>query len=63
MANQNNPNQVGKKQPILKITKGKLGGKTKKRDLDDDDAAMNAKNKLQVREIKGMEEMYWKILF
>jgi len=52
---------VGKKQPILKITKGKLGNKTKKRDDGDDDA--NKKSKQTVREIRGMEEMYWKVVF
>lgn len=55
-------NQGGKKQPILKITKGKLGTKTKKKDLDDEDA-MNAKNKQQTREIRGMEEMHWAVSF
>jgi len=52
----------GKKQPILKITKGKLGSKAKKKDHDDDpNAAANAK--VSQREIKGMEEMYWKVVF
>lgn len=52
----------GKKQPILKITKGKLGSKAKKKDHDDDpNAAANAK--VAQREIKGMEEMYWKVVF
>lgn len=52
--------QQGKKQPILKITKGKLGNKTKKREEDDDEKDAD-KNKLMVREIKGMEEMHWRI--
>lgn len=36
ISNQANPNQVGKKQPVLKITKGKLGSKTKKKGEDED---------------------------
>lgn len=63
LLNQNNPNQVGKKQPILKITKGKLGTRTKKRDNDDEEAAAAERNRLQQREIRGMEEMYWKVVF
>ena len=34
----------GKKQPRLKITKGKLGTKMKKKDLDEDEA-LRAKDK------------------
>lgn len=53
--------QIGKRQPTLKITKGKLGQKTKKKDPDED--LKNAqKDKLQQREIRGMEEMYWQVL-
>ena len=44
----------------MKITKGKLGSKAKKKDGDDDEAA-KAKGKNQQLEIKGMEEMHWKI--
>ena len=47
--------------PILKITKGKLGVKTKKK--DDDDEGAQDKSKMQQREIKGMEEMHWKVYF
>lgn len=50
-----------KKVPILKITKGKLGVKTKKK--DDDDEGAQDKGKMQQREIKGMEEMHWKVYF
>lgn len=46
--------------PILKITKGKLGVKTKKKDDDDEP---QDKGKMQQREIKGMEEMHWKTYF
>jgi hypothetical protein len=48
--------------PILKITKGKLGNKTKKKDVDEDDGGAN-KNNLQQREIRGMEEMHWRVYF
>lgn len=48
--------------PTLKITKGKLGAKTKKADGGDD--SKNAQNsKLQQRDIKGMEEMYWSVKY
>lgn len=50
-----------KKVPILKITKGKLGVKTKKK--DDDEEEGQDKGKMQQREIKGMEEMHWKVYF
>lgn len=46
----------------MKITKGKLGTKTKKKDNDDDEGAAD-KNKMVTREIKGMEEMHWKVYF
>jgi hypothetical protein len=55
-------NNAGKKIPILKITKGKLGTKTKKKDTDDDDLA-NANKNMQSREIRGMEEMHWRVYF
>ena len=51
-----------KKVPILKITKGKLGSKTKKKDPDEE-ARLAARNKVQQLEIRGMEEMHWKITF
>jgi len=57
--NQNAGEKAGKKQPILKITKGKLGSKAKKKDKDSDDERAGDKGKAQQREIKGMEEMYW----
>lgn len=48
--------------PTLKITKGKLGQKTKKKDPDEE--ARNAqKDKMQQREIKGMEEIYWSVKY
>lgn len=55
------PGQGAKKIPILKITKGKLGVKTKKK--DDDEEGQQDKGKMMQREIKGMEEMHWKVYF
>lgn len=49
--------------PILKITKGKLGTKTKKKDTDDDDAARAAQGKKSDFERKEMSEMHWKIIY
>jgi hypothetical protein len=48
--------------PTLKITKGKLGAKTKKA-ADGDDLKNAQANKLQQRDIKGMEEMYWAVKY
>lgn len=46
----------------MKITKGKLGQKTKKKDPDEE--LRNAqKDKMQQREIKGMEEIYWSVRY
>jgi hypothetical protein len=46
----------------LKITKGKLGQKTKKKDPDEE--LRNAqKDKMQQREIRGMEEIYWSVKY
>ena len=62
--NMNNLNQdanSGKLKPILTITKGKLGQKTKKRD-GDEEGRLAAKDKLQARDIKGMEELHWKVV-
>lgn len=49
--------------PILKITKGKLGTKTKKKDVDDDDAARANQGKKSDFERKEMSEMHWKIIY
>ena len=48
-----------KLKPILTITKGKLGNKTRKKDPDEEAklAALLAKNKQM--DIKGMEEIHW----
>jgi hypothetical protein len=53
--------QGAKKMPVLKITKGKLGVKSKKKDEEDEGA--QDKNKMQQREIRGMEEMHWTVHF
>lgn len=52
----------GKLKPILTITKGKLGTKTRKRDPEEEArlAALLAKN--NQRDIKGMEEIHWQIV-
>lgn len=49
--------------PILKITKGKLGTKTKKKDVDDDDAARATQGKKSDFERKEMSEMHWRIVY
>lgn len=51
----------GKLKPILTITKGKLGTKTRKRDPDEE-ARLAGANKGQQRDIKGMEEIHWRII-
>lgn len=50
-----------KPKPILKITKGRLGAKTKKKDPEEE-ARLAAKDKIQARDIKGMEDMHWKVI-
>jgi len=50
----------GKRMPKLKITKGRLGQKLKKKGDDDDDMD-KGKEKFQAREIRGMEELYWTV--
>lgn len=52
----------GKLKPILTITKGKLGTKTRKRDPDEEARLAALANKGQSRDIKGMEEIHWKII-
>lgn len=47
-----------KDKPILTITKGRLGNKTQKKD---ENAGYNATAAKQTVEIKGMEEIHWKI--
>lgn len=50
----------GKRKPYLKLTKGRLGTKIRKK--DDDDGAAN-KNVQMDRDIKGMEEIHWKVVY
>ena len=49
--------------PILKITKGKLGTKTKKKDVDEDEAARGAGQKKSDFERKEMSERHWRIIY
>ena len=51
-----------KLKPILTITKGKLGTKTRKRDPDEEARLAALANKGQSRDIKGMEEIHWRIV-
>ena len=48
--------------PILTITKGKLGTKTRKRDPDEEARLAALAKQGQQRDIKGMEEIHWRIV-
>jgi hypothetical protein len=61
--NTNTQTQNGKKKPQIKITKGKLGVKIRKKDDDDEEEARLAAMKKNTIEIRGMEEMHWKVSF
>lgn len=61
--NTNTQTQNGKKKPQVKITKGKLGVKIRKKDDDDDEEARLAAAKKNTIEIRGMEEMHWQVQF
>ena len=52
----------GRLKPILTITKGKLGTKTRKRDPDEEARLAALAKQGQHRDIKGMEEIHWKII-
>jgi hypothetical protein len=53
--------EEGKRKPYLKLTKGRLGTKIRKKD-DGGDA--NATNKgFAERDIIGMEEIHWKVVY
>ena len=52
--------EEGKRKPYLKLTKGRLGTKIRKKD-DDGDA--NAKQNFAQHDIKGMEEIHWKVVY
>ncbi len=58
--NQNQQEGSGKQKPIIVITKGRLGNKTKKSDGDEN---KQDRQKMQTIEIKGMEEIHWKVSF
>lgn len=60
--NLNDLGDGGKLKPILTITKGKLGTKTRKRDPEEEARLAALANKGQSRDIKGMEEIHWKII-
>lgn len=60
--NLNQQGDTGKLKPILPITKGKLGNKTRKRDPDEEARLAALANKGQSRDIKGMEEIHWRIV-
>jgi len=57
----NTKDNEGKRKPYLKITKGRLGMKTKKKDPEEE-ARLAAAQKTQARDIKGMEEIHWKVV-
>jgi hypothetical protein len=50
----------GKRKPYLKLTKGRLGTKVRKSDNDDGGAKQNMQME---RDIKGMEEIHWKVVY
>mmetsp|Transcript_16751 Transcript_16751/g.22593 ORF Transcript_16751/g.22593 Transcript_16751/m.22593 type:complete len:423 (+) Transcript_16751:1113-2381(+) len=52
----------GKLKPILTISKGKLGTKTRKRDPDEEARLAALAKQGQQRDIKGMEEIHWRIV-
>lgn len=55
----NNKGEEGKRKPYLKLTKGRLGTKIRKKD-DDGDAKQQV---TMERDIKGMEELHWKVVY
>lgn len=52
--------EEGKRKPYLKLTKGRLGTKIRKKD---DDGDMGKQNMNMERDIKGMEELHWKVVY
>lgn len=56
---QNNKGEEGKRKPYLKLTKGRLGTKIRKK--DEDDKPQNTQT--MERDIKGMEEVHWKVVY
>jgi len=57
---QNNKGEEGKRKPFLKLTKGRLGTKVRKAD---NDGEMGKQNMQMERDIKGMEEIHWKVVY
>lgn len=55
----NSTGDEGKRKPYLKLTKGRLGTKIRKKD-DDDGVKQNVQME---RDIKGMEEIHWKVVY
>ena len=51
-----------KMKPILTLNKGKLGTKTRKRDPDEEARLAAMANKSGQRDIKGMEEIHWRVI-
>ena len=51
-----------KMKPILTLTKGKLGTKTRKRDPDEEARLAAMANRTGQRDIKGMEEIHWRVI-
>jgi len=60
--NMNENEGNGKLKPILIITKGKLGTKTRKVDPEEEARLAALMNKGNQKDIKGMEEIHWKII-
>ena len=57
----NTKGEEGKRKPFLKLTKGRLGTKIRKKD-DGDDVGQQNKGMME-RDIKGMEEIHWKVVY
>jgi len=54
-----NKQEEGKRKPYLKLTKGRLGTKVRKKD---DDGAQIQTQQME-RDIQGMESMHWKVVY
>lgn len=56
---QTNKGEEGKRKPFLKLTKGRLGTKVRKKDDGDAGVVMQQVD----REITGMDSMHWKVVY
>lgn len=56
---QTNKGEEGKRKPYLKLTKGRLGTKVRKKDDDGAGVVMQQVD----REITGMDSMHWKVVY